>query len=248
AVVLVEALMVRLALKHHDLEHQSNLFLWRKQVLKKTVVEMGHPILFAKAIIILAFIPIFTFQRVEGKIFSPVALTLSFAMLGALILTMTLIPTLLALTMKRHSLAEKHSNWMQAIQDWYRKLLYKADGQKRTVMIVSCIVLAITLLLAPRLGSEFLPKLDEGNIWLTVSLPPSTALEKTREVERQVRAILLSYPEVSTVVSQVGRPDDGTDPKGPNSMEILVDLKPHDQWKFADKESLIESMTAKIGT
>ncbi|MET3120337.1 cobalt-zinc-cadmium resistance protein CzcA, partial [Undibacterium sp. GrIS 1.8] len=248
AVVLVEALMVRLALKHHDLEHQSNLFLWRKQVLKQTVVEMGHPILFAKAIIILAFIPIFTFQRVEGKIFSPVALTLSFAMLGALILTMTLIPTLLALTMKRHSLAEKHSNWMQAIQDWYRKLLYKADGQKRTVMIVSCIVLAITLLLAPRLGSEFLPKLDEGNIWLTVSLPPSTALEKTREVERQVRAILLSYPEVSTVVSQVGRPDDGTDPKGPNSMEILVDLKPHDQWKFADKESLIESMTAKIGT
>ncbi|MET3137761.1 cobalt-zinc-cadmium resistance protein CzcA [Undibacterium sp. GrIS 1.2] len=248
AVVLVEALMVRLALKHHDLEHQSNLFLWRKQVLKQTVVEMGHPILFAKAIIILAFIPIFTFQRVEGKIFSPVALTLSFAMLGALILTMTLIPTLLALTMKRHSLAEKHSNWMQAIQDWYRKLLYKADGQKRTVMIVSCIVLAITLLLAPRLGSEFLPKLDEGNIWLTVSLPPSTALEKTREVERQVRAILLSYPEVSTAVSQVGRPDDGTDPKGPNSMEILVDLKPHDQWKFADKESLIESMTAKIGT
>ncbi|MEB0033187.1 CusA/CzcA family heavy metal efflux RND transporter, partial [Undibacterium sp. RTI2.1] len=248
AVVLVEALMVRLALKHHDLEHQSNLFLWRKQVLKQTVVEMGHPILFAKAIIILAFIPIFTFQRVEGKIFSPVALTLSFAMLGALILTMTLIPTLLALTMKRHSLAEKHSNWMQAVQDWYRKLLYKTDGKKRTVMIVSCIVLAITLLLAPRLGSEFLPKLDEGNIWLTVSLPPSTALEKTREVERQVRAILLSYPEVSTVVSQVGRPDDGTDPKGPNSMEILVDLKPHDQWKFADKESLIESMTAKIGT
>lgn len=248
AVVLVEALMVRLALKHHDVEHQSNLFLWRKQVLKQTVVEMGHPILFAKAIIILAFIPIFTFQRVEGKIFSPVALTLSFAMLGALILTMTLIPTLLALTMKRHSLAEKHSNWMQSMQDWYRKLLYKADGQKRTVMIISCIVLAITLLLAPRLGSEFLPKLDEGNIWLTVSLPPSTALEKTREVERQVRAILLSYPEVSTVVSQVGRPDDGTDPKGPNSMEILVDLKPHDQWKFADKESLIESMTAKIGT
>ena len=247
AVVLVEALMVRLALKHHDLEHQSNLFLWRKQVLKQTVVEMGHPILFAKAIIILAFIPIFTFQRVEGKIFSPVALTLSFAMLGALILTMTLIPTLLALTMKRHSLAEKHSNWMQSIQDWYRKLLYKADGKKRTVMIISCIVLAITLLLAPRLGSEFLPKLDEGNIWLTVSLPPSTALEKTREVERQVRAILLSYPEVSSVVSQVGRPDDGTDPKGPNSMEILVDLKPHDQWKFADKESLIESMTAKIG-
>ncbi|MCU6435482.1 CusA/CzcA family heavy metal efflux RND transporter [Undibacterium sp. Jales W-56] len=244
AVVLVEALMVRLALKHH--EETSNVFLWRKHVLKDTVVEMGHPILFAKAIIILAFIPIFTFQRVEGKIFSPVALTLSFAMLGALILTMTLIPTLLMLTMKHHSLAERHSQWMHNIQEWYRKVLQKADKQKRSVMLVSTALLAITLGLAPGLGSEFLPKLDEGNIWLAISLPPSTALDKTKEIERQVRAILLSYPEVKTVVSHVGRPDDGTDPKGPNNMEILADLKPHDQWKFHDKEQLIEDMTKKI--
>jgi cobalt-zinc-cadmium resistance protein CzcA len=124
AVVLVEALMVRLALKHNE-EH-GNLFLWRKHVLKDTVVEMGHPILFAKAIIILAFIPIFTFQRVEGKIFSPVALTLSFAMLGALILTITLIPTLLTLTMKKHSLAERHSQWMEKAQQFYRELLQSA--------------------------------------------------------------------------------------------------------------------------
>ena len=244
AVVLVEALMVRLALKQHE-GHES-LFLWRKHVLKDTVVEMGHPILFAKAIIILAFIPIFTFQRVEGKIFSPVALTLSFAMLGALILTMTLIPTLLTLTMKRHSLAERHSHWMERLQKKYRNILHRATGKRQLVMVISSCVLALTLILAPRLGSEFLPKLDEGNIWLTISLPPSTALEKTKEVERQVRAILLSYPEVKSVVSHVGRPDDGTDPKGPNNMEILADLKPHDQWKFADKESLIESMSAKI--
>ncbi|MFZ6813371.1 efflux RND transporter permease subunit [Undibacterium sp. Rencai35W] len=244
AVVLVEALMVRLAVKQHE-GHES-LFLWRKHVLKDTVVEMGHPILFAKAIIILAFIPIFTFQRVEGKIFSPVALTLSFAMLGALILTMTLIPTLLTLTMKRHSLAERHSRLMHRLQEWYRQILYKADHKKRGVMIASSVVLAITLVLAPSLGSEFLPKLDEGNIWLAISLPPSTALEKTKDIERQVRAILLSYPEVKTVVSHVGRPDDGTDPKGPNSMEILADLKSRDQWKFSDKESLIESMTTKI--
>ncbi|MBC3884318.1 efflux RND transporter permease subunit [Undibacterium griseum] len=246
AVVLVEALMVKLTLKQHD-GHES-LFLWRKHVLKDTVVEMGHPILFAKAIIILAFIPIFTFQRVEGKIFSPVALTLSFAMLGALILTMTLIPTLLTLTMKHHSLAEKHSEWMVRLQNSYRALLEKTEQKKRQVMIASSILLAITLALAPRLGSEFLPKLDEGNIWLAISLPPSTAIEKTKEIEKQVRAILLSYPEVKTVVSDVGRPDDGTDPKGPNSMEILADLKPRSEWKFADKESLIENMTAKINS
>ncbi|MFZ6773323.1 efflux RND transporter permease subunit [Undibacterium sp. SXout7W] len=244
AVVLVEALMVRLALKHHE-EH-GNLFLWRKHVLKDTVVEMGHPILFAKAIIILAFIPIFTFQRVEGKIFSPVALTLSFAMLGALILTMTLIPTLLTLVMKKHSLAETHSEWMHRLQTGYRQLLQRAEVNKQGVMLGSSLLLILTLGFAPKLGSEFLPKLDEGNIWLTISLPPSTALEKTKDIERQVRIILLSYPEVKSVVAHVGRPDDGTDPKGPNNMEILADLQPHEQWKFADKESLIENMTARI--
>ncbi|MBR7792021.1 efflux RND transporter permease subunit [Undibacterium sp. FT147W] len=245
AVVLVEALMVRLALKHNE-EH-GNLFLWRKHVLKDTVVEMGHPILFAKAIIILAFIPIFTFQRVEGKIFSPVALTLSFAMLGALILTITLIPTLLTLTMKKHSLAERHSQWMENTQQFYRELLQSATKKKRGVIFVSTLILILTLGLAPQLGSEFLPKLDEGNIWLTISLPPSTALEKTKDIERQVRSILLSYPEVKSVVAHVGRPDDGTDPKGPNNMEILAELKPHSEWKFKDKESLISNMTAKIG-
>lgn len=245
AVVLVEALMVRLALKHNE-EH-GNLFLWRKHILKDTVVEMGHPILFAKAIIILAFIPIFTFQRVEGKIFSPVALTLSFAMLGALILTITLIPTLLTLTMRKHSLAERHSQWMENVQNFYRELLHSATKKKRGVIFFSTLILIVTLGLAPQLGSEFLPKLDEGNIWLTISLPPSTALEKTKDIERQVRSILLSYPEVKSVVAHVGRPDDGTDPKGPNNMEILAELKPHSEWKFKDKESLIANMTAKIG-
>ncbi|WP_423708467.1 efflux RND transporter permease subunit [Undibacterium sp. WLX3042] len=245
AVVLVEALMVRLALKHNE-EH-GNLFLWRKHILKDTVVEMGPPILFAKAIIILAFIPIFTFQRVEGKIFSPVALTLSFAMLGALILTITLIPTLLTLTMKKHSLAERHSQWLENAQQFYRELLHSAVKKKRGVILISTSILVVTLGLAPQLGSEFLPKLDEGNIWLTISLPPSTALEKTKDIERQVRSILLSYPEVKSVVAHVGRPDDGTDPKGPNNMEILAELKPHSEWKFKDKESLIANMTAKIG-
>jgi cobalt-zinc-cadmium resistance protein CzcA len=88
--------------------------------------------------------------------------------------------------------------------------------------------------------------LDEGNIWLTITLPPATALDKTKEIERQVRAILKTYPEVNNVITQVGRPDDGTDPKGPNNMEIMADLKPHGTWHFADKEALIADMTQKI--
>ncbi|QDZ26860.1 efflux RND transporter permease subunit [Noviherbaspirillum sp. UKPF54] len=246
AVVLVEALMVRLAAHQFNAAMASADMGWRMDTLKQTVAELGHPILFAKAIIIIAFIPIFTFQRVEGKIFSPVALTLSFAMLGAVILTMTFVPTLLALTMQRHTMAEKHIAWMHHMQQRYRSLLQLASGKRFVVMAASAAALAVTLALAPLLGSEFLPKLDEGNIWLTITLPPSSSLETTKSIERQVRAILRGYPEVGDVVSHVGRPDDGTDPKGPNNMEILADLKPHGEWRFADKEDLIADMSKKI--
>ncbi len=246
AVVLVEALMVKLALAKVDALPQHHSYGWRIHLIKQTCVEMGHPILFSKAIIILAFLPIFTFQRVEGKIFSPVAFTLSFALLGAILLTLTLLPTLLAFAVKHKDLAEKHSDWMYRLQERYRSLLLWAASRRKRIVMVSVGLLAVTLSAAPFLGSEFLPKLDEGNIWLTISLPPATALDKTKEVERQVRAILNSYPEVNNVTTQVGRPDDGTDPKGPNNLEIMADLNPHDTWHFADKEELIADMTRKI--
>lgn len=248
AVVLVEALMVRLAMAQTDRMPQQASYGWRLHTLKQTAVEMGRPILFSKAIIILAFLPIFTFQRVEGKIFSPMAFTLSFALLGAILLTLTLVPALLSYTMKREDMAEKHSGWMHKVQEGYRTLLLRSTPLRWPLAGASVLLLVISLVLAPRLGSEFLPKLDEGNIWLTISLPPSTGLEKTKEVERHVRKILESYKEVNLVVSHVGRPDDGTDPKGPNNIEILADLKPRQEWKFTSKEALIESISAKIHT
>ncbi len=246
AVVLVEALMVRLALSHADKFPQHANAGWRMHTLKQTAIEMGRPILFSKAIIILAFLPIFTFQRVEGKIFSPMAFTLSFALLGAIVLTLTLVPALMSYTMRREGMAEKHSDWMHAMQQGYRNFLLRMSNIRLPIAAVSIGLLVISILLAPKLGSEFLPKLDEGNIWLTISLPPSTGLEKTKEIERHVRNILESYKEVRLVVSHVGRPDDGTDPKGPNNIEILADLTPKDTWSFADKEDLISSISQKI--
>ncbi|MGD9787503.1 MAG: efflux RND transporter permease subunit [Sulfuricellaceae bacterium] len=246
AVVLVEALMVRLALGQLGDNPQHASFSWRMHTLKNTAVEMGHPILFSKVIIILAFLPIFTFQRVEGKIFSPMAFTLSFAILGAILLTLTLVPALLSFSLKKHDLAEKHTEWMHRLQERYRHFLDWAGLYRRKLVMGSVGLLALCLVLAPQLGSEFLPKLDEGNIWLTITLPPATNLDKTKEVERQVRAILLSYPEVKMIITQVGRPDDGTDPKGPNNLEILADLKSHDEWRFPDKEAMIADMTRKI--
>ncbi len=246
AVVLVEALMVRLALNHVDKIPHHTGYGWRIHTLKQTAIEMGRPILFSKLIIILAFLPIFTFQRVEGKIFSPMAFTLSFALIGAISLTLTLVPALLSYTMRKENMAEKHSTWMYNLQTWYKNILYKSISFRLPIVIASVLLLIAALLLAPRLGSEFLPKLDEGNIWLTLNLPPSSSLENTKVIERRVRAILMSYKEVDMVVSQVGRPDDGTDPKGPNNVEILVNLKPHNLWSFKNKEALIESMSKRI--
>lgn len=246
AVVLVEALMVRLAMAEVDKNPTHTGLAWRMQTLKSTAIDMGHPILFSKAIIITAFLPIFTFQRVEGKIFSPMAFTLSFALLGAIILTLTLVPALLSYTMSREDMAEKHSDWMHRLQETYRNILLKSSQSRALVVIASVAILGVSVVSAPMLGSEFLPKLDEGNIWLTVDLPPSASLEKTKDVEREIRKILNSYQEVRLVVAHVGRPDDGTDPKGPYHMEILADLKPHSEWKFVDKEALIKDMSRRI--
>jgi cobalt-zinc-cadmium resistance protein CzcA len=248
AVVLVEALMVKLALANAAEFPQHGHYSWRVHTLKNTALELGRPILFSKAIIILAFLPIFTFQRVEGKIFSPMAFTLTFALLGAILLTLTLVPVLVSYAMKNGDLAEKHSDWMHGLQQRYRRLLEWAVSRRKPIVSVSATMLAVTLLLAPQLGSESLPKLDEGNIWLTITLPPSTAIETTKNIERQVRTILNSYPEVNNVTTQVGRPDDGTDPKGVNNLEIMADLNPKDTWQFADKEDLIAAMEKKIHT
>lgn len=246
AVVLVEAVMVRLAMKHYDNDNPIRSYGLRLQVLKHTVIDMGRPVLFSKAIIILAFLPIFTFQRVEGKIFSPMAFTLTFALLGAIILTLTLTPALISFALKKHDMAEQHLGWMKALENRYRHLLTLADAHWKKVVAGAAGLVLLTLSLVPLLGSEFLPKLDEGNIWLTISLPPSTALERTKDVERMVRATLLSYPEVTSVIAHVGRPDDGTDPKGPNNMEVMATLKPHDQWRFASKEALVTDMSNRI--
>ena len=243
AVVLVEALMVRLALASADEKASVRS---RSHLLNETATRLGTPILFSKAIIILAFLPIFTFQRVEGKIFAPMALTLTFALLGAVVFTLTLVPALLSWAIQKGGMEDRHSQWMQWLHDRYRTDLARWAHHPRLVIGSAIAILLITLALAPLLGNEFLPKLDEGNIWLTIDLPPSTALEKTKEVERHVRETLLSYSEVIQVITQAGRPDDGTDAKGPNNIEIMADLAPRSTWHFADKEALVKDMETKI--
>ena len=244
AVVLVEALMVRLATG--GLRPSNDTREHRYGVLKRTYAELSHSVLFAKIIIIVAFVPIFTFQRVEGKIFTPVALTLSFALAGAVLMTFTLIPALLSYVLSKRTLEERHKPWLDRLQERYRRLLEGGLRHSNRVIGCSLLLVVFAVALAPRLGTEFLPKLDEGNIWLTVTLPTSASLDLSKRVEREVRSRLLAYPEVLHVISQVGRPDDGSDPKGPNGMEILVDLAPRSTWRWSDKEKMVEDMNAHL--
>jgi len=245
AVVLVEALMVRILMQRGP-ESGHDAAKWRIGELQQTAISLGKPILFSKAIIILAFVPIFTFERVEGKIFSPVAFTLSFALIGAIILTLTLVPALLSYLLQRGPISEPHLVWMEQLQAGYRKLLNWTNTRPRIMAAITIGSLAAALSLLPVIGTEFLPKLDEGNIWLTIAMPPSIHLDQSKEIERAIRARLVTYPEVRTIVAQVGRPDDGTDPKGANNLEILADLNPRSSWRFSSKEKLVADMSQSL--
>jgi cobalt-zinc-cadmium resistance protein CzcA len=237
AVVLVEAVMVKLSI---DLANNASSMHMRQTVVS-TGSQMIRPILFSKAILIAAFLPILTFQQVEGKIFSPMALTLSFALLGSVLLTLFLVPALMSFFLDKR-LSERHNPVMEKLQLAYRSILSKILAIPRTFVSIMVVILLFSLLLVKQLGTEFMPKLDEGNIWLSVTLPTAISIQESKSVEIKIRDILMGYPEVKMVVGQLGRPEDGTDTKGFNNVEFLVDLEPKVHWHHANKEALIADM------
>ncbi len=208
--------------------------------------------LFSKLILIVALIPIFAFQRVEGRIFRPMAFTIAGAIAGATLVTLTLVPLACSFLLKWGRGANENliSRWLTA---GYVQLLRVALKARWATILLAVGLLAGSILLGTQLGTEFLPKLDEGNIWLTVEMPLSISAEQGKINERRIREILKTFPESTTIYSQLGRPDDGTDPKGFNNIEIAVYLPPHDQWvtkgpdgKVVDKEGLIRLMNARL--
>jgi len=215
-------------------------------LIVKGTAEVGTPQLFSTAIIITAFVPLFTLQRVEGRIFRPVALTLTFTLVCGTLLALTLIPTLASFILRRRT-GGGESTLVHLLVARYRPLLAWALGHRRTVIVGAVVVLVGTFSLVPLLGSEFLPKLDEGALWVRVTLPASIGPTEAASVVRRVRGILRSFPEVTTVVSQLGRPDDGLDVNGFDTAEIFADLQPRDQWKTArTREALVDAMNGKL--
>ena len=242
AVVLAEAVMVKIT---HDILNKENLNHMR-QTLLMTSAEMGRPILFSKAIIITAFLPIFTFQQVEARIFSPMAYTLSFALVGSLVVTLTLIPVLLSFLIRGNRLEERPNELVRLMEAGYRRFLEFVLVRPAKVLSVALLALLVALSLLKVIGTEFMPKLDEGNVWLTVTLPTPISLSKAKGIEREIRAKIDLFPEVKDVLTQLGRPEDGTDPKGFNNLEILMPLNPRDTWRFSSKDELIRAMDQEL--
>lgn len=246
SVVMVEGIYVILDQKAKDIGMERFNKLSKLGIIKNNGATLGKAIFFAKLIIIAALVPIFSFQKVEGKLFSPLAYTLGFALLGGLIITLTLVPVLIALLLRKN-VREKHNPIVHKLTGFMMFGFNFSFKYRRMAIISSIVIIAIGLFSFKYLGTEFLPELDEGSIWLRVQLPYSISLDKSVEVAKQVREKMIQFPQVKNVVSQTGRPDDGTDVTGFYNNEFDVILYPEDSWKpRISKEELIDSMTKKL--
>ncbi|WP_025039839.1 efflux RND transporter permease subunit [Nitrosospira briensis] len=241
SIVLVEAVMVKITL---EMRQQAGMAHMRQSMLM-TAAEMSRPMLFSQAIVIVAFIPIFTFERVEAKIFSPMAYALSFALAGSLIISLTLVPVLLSYLLGP-KLTESHNPLVDAMERRYHTLLEAVLRSPRKLFIGAGLALALMVGSSPLIGTEFMPKLDEGNIWLTITMPTPVSLDRAKLLEQDIRARIREFSEVKSVLTQLGRPEDGTDPKGFNNLEILVDLKPKETWRFSNKDDLVKAMNKRL--
>jgi len=218
--------------------------------IRDAVREVLRPVFYARAIIIAAYLPIFTLQSVEGRLFKPMAWTVSFALLGALVFSILIAPVL-ALWQFRDGVREWHNPVMRFLRERYRVWVrWAIEHRRETVGVgVAAFAVAIFLMVSGVIGSEFLPHLDEGAVWVRGTLAPSTGPTEGVRVANQARVILASFPEVTVATSQVGRPDDGTDTTGFFNTEYFVDLRPKNQWRpvfHEDKDELIAAMDREL--
>lgn len=222
----------------------------RRDVLRlvvRSAVDIGRPTLYAMLIIIAALVPVFTLQSVEGRIFRPLALTYSFALVGALIFALTLVPALCAALLRPHHARLQEPGWIEWLRLRFKATLARALRSRLPVVVAAFVVLGLGALTLTRLGTEFLPELDEGDIQLFVEMPPSIALAKGQDILLEVRRRILLFPEVRKTMSEQGRPEDGTDNEDVNMSETFIRLKPVKQWRAGyDKKRLIDEMRVNL--
>ena len=240
-IVMVERILHRLA------DHGERLReLTVVQRIRLAAHEVERPILFALVIIIAAYIPLLTLERVERRLFTPMALTVCYALLGSLVLSLTLVPALATFVFRGGARPRRHRvlEWARA---WYVRVLWPAVRVPALTTALALAVVGISLFVGARLGTEFLPQLDEGVIWIRASLPAGISLEKSSALASRIRELILQSPEVKLVMSQSGRNEAGTDPFGPNRNELLVDLRPYHTWpRGKRKADLVDELSRRL--
>ncbi|HEY9682400.1 MAG TPA: CusA/CzcA family heavy metal efflux RND transporter [Oculatellaceae cyanobacterium] len=246
SIIMVENIIRHLAALHeHGVADRNEIILAIYQAAK----EVARPILFATSIIVLTFLPIFTFDQVEGKLFHPLALIMNFHLLGGVISAMTIVPVLCAIVYTRKLPSERQSPIMVFFLKLYTPILKWSMSHRALVALIGIAAVSFSVIGGSTLGGEFLPPLEEGNIWIRATvLPTSVALEQSVKVAHTIRQILHEYPETTNIISQVGTPDDGTDPNNYSNIEIFVDLQPKEKWRpqFQEKQDLVNAMNKEL--
>ena len=246
AVVMVEGIFVALDHKARQVGMKRFNSLAKLGLIKTTGIQMGKAIFFSKLIIISALLPIFSFEKVEGKMFSPLAWTLGFALLGALIFTLTLVPVLSSLLLRKN-VREKENFFTRFVNKVVGRGFNWTFKNRRLTLLITVICFVGTMISTRWLGTEFLPPLNEGALWVEAKMPMSYSLPKTVEMVSTLRDELMQFPEVNGVLSQTGRSNDGTDPSGFYYVQMQVNLKPKEEWnRNISLDGLVEEMDHEL--
>ncbi|HET8551392.1 MAG TPA: CusA/CzcA family heavy metal efflux RND transporter [Gammaproteobacteria bacterium] len=218
-----------------------------KEVIRDAAAEVDRPLVYAVSVIVASFLPIYVLTGPSGKLFKPMADTMIFALVGSLIVTLTLLPVLCALFMRK-GVRERRNRIMDAVHWAYVRGLDFCLARPWKTTAVSALLLVGALALIPLIGAEFMPHLDEGSLWVRATMPYSISFDEAAKISPQIRAVLRSFPVVTTVASELGRPDDGTDATGFFNDEFFVGLKPYSQWhgRYHSKAELIQAINKKL--
>jgi len=240
AVVMVENIFRQVALRHGQ---PYKL----REVIVAAAAEVDRPIFYAVAIIVAGFLPIYVLSGPSGRLFTPMADTMIFALLGSLVLTLVLLPVLCSWALRRGA-RERRNPVFEAIKSAYVVGLDICLKSPWATVLVCALILGASLLMIPGIGAEFMPHLDEGALWVRATMPSTISFEEAAKISPAIRNILRSFPEVTTVACELGRPDDGTDPTGFFNDEFYVGLKPYSQWtgSYHTKPRLIEAINKKL--
>jgi heavy metal efflux system protein len=244
--ILVDTAVVVLENIHRRL-HEATEASSRFDVIASATADSARPVLFSTLVILVAFIPLFTMKGVPGKIFSPMSITYGFALTGALLFALFFAPVLASYRREKVSRGPGDTFIVKWARWGYSRVLPAVLKRAWFVLAFAGVLLGITLLILPSIGGEFMPKLEEGNLWIRATLPQDVSLEYGANMADRIRAILMTFPEVTNVVSQEGRPNDGTDVTTFNNLEFYVPLKPESQWpQGVSKPVLIHQISEKF--